>query len=123
MTPQPVDMDKAKDMIFAEKPQQSARVKWDYNANVPRNHISYPPAIGVDGTIYAEYNLMGLIALDGTTGDKKWSVRSRIYNAGPLLTPGNTLVAWGGKREGDYALLGFDPADGRETGPHQSMVR
>jgi outer membrane protein assembly factor BamB len=111
---QVVDREKAKDMIFAEQPQQSDRVKWDFNANVPLHGISYNPVIGPDGTIYAEYDLTGLIALDGTTGEKKWSVRSRIYEAGPLMTPGNTLVAWGGKREGDYALSGFDPKDGSE---------
>jgi outer membrane protein assembly factor BamB len=109
-----VDTEKAQEMIFEGKQLESDRVKWDFDAKVPEYGITYNPVIGPDGTIYAEYDLTGLIALDGVTGDKKWSVRTRVYNAGPQLTPGGTIVAWGGKRVGDYALSGFDPQDGHE---------
>jgi len=109
-----VDTAKAQEMIFEGTQLESDRVRWDFNAKVPEYGITYNPVIGADGTIYAEYDLTGLIALDGTTGDKKWSVRTRVYNAGPRLTPGGTIVAWGGTRTGDYALSGLDPKDGHE---------
>jgi len=110
----PVNAAQAAGMILDIDTPRAYRVQWKFDPCRKGCHctgFTHNPAIGPDGTIYTHYLDLGLMALNGETGEQKWNVPgTKGYTEGPILTPGNTVIAWYGA---DY-MAGYDAESGHE---------
>ncbi|MEW1631907.1 PQQ-binding-like beta-propeller repeat protein [Streptomyces sp. NPDC089173] len=67
--------------------------------------------VAVDGVVIASGD--PLAALDGASGEERWSLPAGAIPGAPLLLGAGTLYLAGGTYDG--AVIGYDPAAGKET--------
>ena len=64
--------------------------RWEFTYKTGDDLHKSSPAIGSDGTVYFRRG-GGFFALDGTTGNIKWEVRSAGKDSSPVIGPNGTL--------------------------------
>lgn len=97
-------------------PTQQPNVLWQFNPG--GRHLS-TPVVGTDGTVYivangflSPYSPVDVFALDGNSGQVRWSVQIASpgslasYNPTPALGPGGTLYVNGAGNGGLVAING-----------------